>query len=299
MSVSSTPRRAALALGIASSCGAGFILLKEDAVAGQWSDSFVLVPLLLGIAIVAGHLAALTLRNRSILAALGFALAFILGTALTVYQSVSKQAATTDAKTLEMVASNQDRSLVEAQLRIAMSRYEQALEQATKARSSGGCGRVCSDWSQRSVEVDARVRELQAQLKSMNPERPVAAGPERMAKVIHVLTGHDTAQVKAWIVIIEPFAFSLLFELTAIVAFGYGFGGTRPVRMASQKVETQPTTEDPAPPGDRRDPTIVSWVEEFTRRNGRPPQIPEVQQAFAGLPKTSAWRYCRSRHRAA
>lgn len=288
-----TARGLALALGVAASIGGAYILLKEDVVAGRWSDSFVLVPLMLGIAVVAGHLASKALRDRSFFAAIGFALAFTLGTALTVYQSVSKQAATTDAKALETVASNKNRGMVEAMLLDAQNRYKQALDQADKARSTGGCGRVCLDWSTRALEVDARVRELQAELRSMDPAKPVAAGPERVAQVIHVLTGIDSRRVKALLVLVEPFAFSLLFELTAISAFGYGFGGhRRPVRAANENVETQPTHVEPEPPGDKRDPAIVSWVEEFTRRNGRAPRIPEVQSVF-DVPKTTAYRYAR------
>jgi hypothetical protein len=40
----------------------------------------------------------------------------------------------------------------------------------------------------------------------------------------------------------------------------------------------------------RQERGVVSWVREFRRRHGRPPRIPEVQQAFNGLPKTTAWR---------
>jgi hypothetical protein len=297
-----TARGLALALGSAASIGAAYILLKDDVVAGQWSDSFVLVPLMLGIAVVAGHLAAKASRDRSFLAASGFALAFFLGTALTVYQSVAKQAATTDAKMLETVASNKDRSMVEAQLQIAQTRYSDAISNYKKLLSpDGSClTRKCMDSAQRISEVEARQDQLRRELKSMDPVKPVAAGPDRVAQVIHVLFGLETHKVKALLVIVEPFAFSLLFELTAISAFGYGFGGSRrPVRAANENTETQPTVELPEPPGDRRDPAIVSWVEEFTRRNGRAPQIPEVQQAFEGLGKTTAWRYCKDRHRAA
>lgn len=293
-----TARGLALALGSAASIGAAYILLKDDVVAGRWSDSFVLVPLMLGIAVVAGHLAARAFRDRSILAASGFALAFFLGTALTVYQSVSKQAATTDAKTLETVASNKDRGLVETKLRIAQTRYERALDNADKARSTGGCGRVCLDWSNSAIEVEAHIRQLQAELKGMNPEKPVAAGPERVAQVIHVLSGLDAHKVKALLVLIEPFAFSLLFELTAISAFGYGFGGSRrPVQAVNDNAETQPIDDQPEPPGDRRNQDIVSWVEAFERRHGRAPRIPEVMQTF-DVGKTTAFRYAQKLHRA-
>src|SRR5262245_7603209 len=114
MRASSTARGAALALGCAASGGAISILLHDDWASGRWSDGFVLVPWRPGSAGTAGHPAAMALRDRSILSATGFALAFSLGTVLTVYTSVSKQATTTDAKTLATVASNKHRGVVEA-----------------------------------------------------------------------------------------------------------------------------------------------------------------------------------------
>ena len=290
---STTARGAATALGCAASFGAAYILLKEDVMAGHWSDSFVLVPLMLLIAVVAGHLAAKALRDRSILSASGFALAFLLGTVLTVYTSVSKQAMKIDAKVLETVASNKDRGTVEAALKIAQTRYQQALDQADKARSSGGCGRVCIDWSQRAVEVDSHIAKLKAELQSMDPVKPVAAGPERVAVVIHMLAGLETAKVKALLLLVEPFAFALLFELTAISSFGYGFGGFRQAQIVVRTAKTP--TQPELPGGDRRDSRIVSWCDAYAQRHGRRPSIPEVQQAF-DVGKTSAWRYSRSRH---
>lgn len=291
-----TPARAsAIALGCAASAGCAYLLLKDDVLAGRWSDSFVMVPLILGIAVVAGHLAAKALRDRSILSACGFAIAFAVASLMTVYSSVSKQATSTDAKTLEAVASNRDRSVVEAALLDAQIRYKQALDQADAARSSGGCGRVCTDWSKRALEVDARVRELKAELKSMDPQKPVAAGAEKMARVIYRLFGLDPVKVKDFILDVEQLAYTLLFEITAISSFGYGLSGNRAPRVAA-KARMQPTPDLPEPPGDRRDPAIVSWVEEYTRRHGRAPQIPEVQKAFEGLSRTSAYRYAKSKH---
>lgn len=294
MGAYSTARGAAIALGCAASGGAAYVLLKEDWVSGRWSDSFVLVPLILGIAVVAGHLAAKASRDRSFLSAIGFALAFFLGTTLTVYQSVSKQATTSDARMLDTEASNQARLSVEADLSRARLRYQQALDQADR-ETAGGCARKCEDWKLRAREVSSQIRELEAKLQGTTSVKPVAAGAERVAKVINVLSGLEVDRVKALLVLVEPFAFSLLFELTAISAFGYGFGGSRrPARAAPQSVKTQPTPS-PEPPGDKRDPAIVSWVEEYTRRHGRAPQIKDVQAAF-NVARVTAYRYAKRRH---
>ena len=63
-------------------------------------------------------------------------------------------------------------------------------------------------------------------------------------------------------------------------------------RAANDVAALPPIPED-EPPGDDDD-VVVSWVREFRRMKGRPPQIPELQAAFPGTPKTTAWRRCKA-----
>ena len=296
MRASSTARGLALVLGVIASGGALFILLKDDVVAGRWSDAFVLVPIMIVIALAAGHLATEALRSRKYLAAIGFALAFVLGTALTVYQSVGKQADTSDSQTLVTEASNQERKTVEDDLARARLRYTQALDQADRETGSGDCRQKCQDWKLRAREVDSQIRELEAKLKGMNPQKPVAADADRVAKVIHMLTGADERRTKALLVLVKPFAFSLLFELTAIAAFGFAFGHQSPAPAARASVKTQPM-ESPEPPGgSRRDPLVEQWVADFERRHGRAPQLTEVRARFPKLGRTTCYRYAKRKH---
>lgn len=296
MSAHSTPARAlAIALGVIASCGALFILLKDDVLAGRWSDAFVLVPIMMVIALAAGHLTVTAFRSRKYISASGFAMAFILGTALTFYTSVGKQADISETATLATEASNADRKVVDDDIARARLRLQQALDQADRETGAGGCQKKCEDWKLRAREVAAQIRELEAKRKGMDPQKPVAADAERVAKVISMFTGADEHRVKAMLVLVKPFAFSILFELTAIAAFGFAFGHPTVPARKDRKEKTQSTTK-PEPPGDRRDPAIVSWVEEFERRHGRPPQIPEVKRAFK-VSKTTAFRYATKAHR--
>jgi hypothetical protein len=54
--------------------------------------------------------------------------------------------------------------------------------------------------------------------------------------------------------------------------------------------------EAPAVPEAMPDQTehVVSWVRAYRRRHGRDPKIPEVQGAFKGLSRTTAWRRIRA-----
>lgn len=65
------------------------------------------------------------------------------------------------------------------------------------------------------------------------------------------------------------------------------------VPRAANDVAALPPIPEDEPPGDEDD-VVVSWVREFRRMKGRPPQIPELQAAFPGTPKTTAWRRCKA-----
>ena len=93
----------------------------------------------------------------------------------------------------------------------------------------------------------------------------------------------DATGLPAWAVEIAPaMAFSTGLLMLGLVLVG--FGGH------SMKAEA------PAVPEATPDETehVVSWVREFRRRHGRDPKIPEVQGAFKGLAKTTAWRRAKS-----
>ncbi len=53
---SSTSRRLAIVAGAIATGAALYLLLKEDVIAGKWSDSFILIPSTVILAILSGHL---------------------------------------------------------------------------------------------------------------------------------------------------------------------------------------------------------------------------------------------------
>lgn len=115
----------------------------------------------------------------------------------------------------------------------------------------------------RKHELEAEAARLAAELATL--QRPEQATADEAA----------VAGVWAWIMGIG---------VVLVATFG---------TVIFARVETVPpvTANDnrpagPAPDGDK----VVPWVREFRRRHGRSPRIPEVQAAFPGTPKTTAWR---------
>ena len=284
----------AIATGAGATCAALFILLKDDVLSGHWSDSFVLVPAVMGIAIAAGHLAVVALWDRKVLSATAFALAFTIATGLVVYQSAGKQAENKDTAVLQATLSDQLRHSKEAELSAARTRYEKAQANADSTRDPV-CSKACQGWESRARDVKTQITILENELKSARPARVADPRVAWWSNAIHTLTGADTDRVKALQDLIIPLALTSLFELTAIAAFGFGFSPVRRVPVQPANDEAGP--EVPVGPGSgttvKRDPVIIDWVERFERKNGRPPMLTEVQAAFPNLPKTTAHRYAK------
>lgn len=96
----------------------------------------------------------------------------------------------------------------------------------------------------------------------------------------------DATGLPAWAVEIVPaMAFSTGLLVLGFVLIDFGWHVPQ-----GQKAEA------PAAPETKPDETeqVVSWVRAYRRRHGRDPKIPEVQGAFNGLSKTTAWRRIRA-----
>lgn len=95
------------------------------------------------------------------------------------------------------------------------------------------------------------------------------------AATFSAITGYDKVATERWLVLVMPFLLVLVAELGTICFWHLALSNDAPV---VPKV---------APPSD---PNVIQWVSEFQKRNGRKPQLPEVQQAFPEIPRTTLWR---------
>jgi hypothetical protein len=289
----------AIATGLAASGGALAILLHDPISSGQWRLDHGLLPIVVAITIAAGHLLGTAARSRKPVSALGFAAVFAVGTVLTVYSSVGSQKASGSDKASAVEAHNA--AVAAQQAAIVGKRRERDLAadmlKGAQARLLAECGTgkgsKCAG-VQATVSVydgavkghDATVRQMEADLARMGGVR-VARPKARAFGEAAAIFGFDAAKVEAGATVLEPFAFSLLLELAAIVAFGFGFQHSQRVPSIVPANSNLPVP--PVPPRGRDD-DVIDWVREFRRFHGRDPQIPEVQRQFRGTPKTTAWR---------
>lgn len=223
----STEHRAlAIVAGIAFTGGALYILLDDAAMNHRWTMEHALTTLTVFGTIAVGHLALEAARARHVLPSLGFYLLFVAGTALTVYNSVGRQAETSDARLLDAEARNEQivgtkKALSANAAMLAEARERHARECAT------GRGKRCDGIAATIRVYEDAVKGNAADLTKLGPPVPVAPKAEKMAAVAAIF-GADRTQAKALLMLIEPFAYTLFFELGSIISLGYGFGNSKP-----------------------------------------------------------------------
>ncbi len=213
----------ALAAGTAFTAGALYILLDDVARGHPWSMEHALTVLTVLGTIAVGHLAVEAGRTWHLLPATGFCLLFIAGTALTVYNSVGRQSETTDAKLLDTEARNEQivstkKTRLANEAMLAEARTNHSRECAT------GRGKRCDGILATIRVYEDAVKGNDADLVHLGPLMPVAPKAEKMAAVAAIF-GADKTQAKATLMLIEPFAYTLFFELGSIISLGYGLGG--------------------------------------------------------------------------
>lgn len=303
-----TSRLLAIIAGTAATFGALAILCGDALATGHWSLEHLLMPVIVGITILAGHLIGTALRSLKILSAAGFAALFVMGTGLTIYTSVGRQAKTADTEVA--VLENDNAEIV--RLKASAVELRKTLDYATpdaKTECKGAPNplppRGWPECRRKSSSVEAfneKLEKIEARLTSLGAPKPVAPRAGRAAEVMSVLFGIDEKKAKHALMLFEPFFFSLFLELTAIVAFGYGFGSRRQAKPARVVITPDPgpvvtatKVIDRAPSVERR-AAVHSFVAAHAARHSHAPQIPAIQAMHRGrfgfeLPKTTAWNW--------
>lgn len=237
---------AAIAGGAVAALGAIALLVRDGLTTGFTIDH-ALMPIPVGLTILTGHLAGRAFREWRPVAAMFFFLISIFGSAYVVYETTGRRAEVRDTKVATAVADNLDRDQLQRDLARATKRKADAEAAADRETSDGGCRTKCSDWKLRAQEVQANIDSLRAKLKGAGPERPVDPKAERVAAAL-ALFGVPESAAKQAVATAEPVALPLLFELSAIFLFGYGFGHPkRSTTREDARARAPAATVEPVP----------------------------------------------------
>ena len=250
-------------------------IISADALtSGKWTLEQIVMPFVIIITVVAGHVGWSALREAKFGSVAGFALLFALGTAVTLYSSIGRQAANADAAILAAQAHNDRIARRKADLERVEAKLTEAeghVARETKSR----CKQRCQDWKNAATEAKAEVAAIEQELAELGPPVPVSPKASRVAALVGWF-GYEAASTKELLQLIDPFILTLWAELTGIVALGYGFPcrAHAPARAAARtetaKPETQRLTETATSPASTRE-TVAETVEtvapiRFTRR---------------------------------
>ncbi|TXH53575.1 MAG: hypothetical protein E6Q97_12985 [Desulfurellales bacterium] len=219
-----TPGRIlAITAGVAFTTG-GLVILMGAALTSphQWTQYHVLTILTVFGTIAAGHLATSAWRIGHRLAAVGFVVLFLAGTSLVVYQSVGRQAETTDTHKLSIEARNQLIADKKADLADAKDRQRYAHKMADQEMTGERCGARCKGWRTNAADIGNTIASLEREIAELGPQKPVEAKSAKMAEVA-ALFGFDRAKSQAALMLIEPFLWTLFFEIGSIVSLGFAF----------------------------------------------------------------------------
>lgn len=295
MQHTSNGRALAIIAGITFTAGSLVVLMGDVLTTpAHWDRFHVLTILTVAATIFAGHMIAEAKGARTYLAAVGFVLAFAVGTVLVVSNSIGKQAEVSGTKALDAEATNAAIAAKSADLAKAKARYEDANKYADQEMTGERCGPRCKDWRLRATEVGAHIKALEAEIAALGPQKVANAKSERIGEIA-ALFGYDKAKAKVAFELLEPLFWSAFFELGAIVSFWFAF--RKEVRAtandntefrAFDHIEPLPPTK--ALPPKIKGENIVDWTREFRKAHGRDPKWPEVKAQFPQASKTTAWR---------
>ena len=186
----------------------------------SWGQSQVLTVLMITGTIAAGHLAKVAFKARSV-SCVGFAVLFVCGSGLVVYNSVGRQAEQHDTVALERAAAN---SLIEDKTRdieSARDRLAAAERNADRERGSK-CKTKCKDWENAAADARNVIRVLESEIKALGAPRPLDSKASKAGEVAAAF-GYERHRVEVLAALLEPFFWTVFFELGTIVSLGFAF----------------------------------------------------------------------------
>lgn len=123
--------------------------------------------------------------------------------------------------------------------------------------------------ARRKHELEHRVAALSAALDRLRPRTRTSRIERRLA------------ELWAWI---------MGLGIVLVATFGAVLFASADDRAAPTKMRRQCRSKSPGPSTRR----VQDWIRTFRSTQGRNPKIPELQAAFPGLTRTTAWRRCRA-----
>jgi hypothetical protein len=224
--------------GIFSGVGSCALLLSDVGSLSQLSVDKALMPVLVGITVLTGHLALQAWHELKLIAASGLALISLIAGGFTVTDAMGRRAEVRDTR----VAGTSDQAAERAKLQRKLAEATEILAGHRTARDrecASGKGRLCDGKSYTVSTWEAAVAGYETRLRGLPAPAPVDAKGERIGAVAALL-GYSKVTAQAGFGLLEPFMLPALLELASIVLFGFGVrhSGVSALRKTAPAVPT-------------------------------------------------------------
>ena len=223
---------AAIAGGVLAAGGALALLVRDGFVTGFTLDH-ALMPVLVALTILTGHLMGAALRDWKPISFLAFAGLACLGSSLTVYETMGRRAEVRDVKVASAKQSVEEVARISRDLVLTRELVTES-QKAVGLECASGRGKKCEGLTFVLNQRQASLEKLEGQMEHLGAPPPVDPKAERAAAFL-ALFGFAPKPVKANVAVFEPMVLPFFLELGSIFLFGYGVKRHRP---ATVKVAT-------------------------------------------------------------
>lgn len=270
-------------VGGSAAAGGSVAFLLRDASASGLTLEHGLMPALVGLTILIAHLFSQAWKEWKPVSAMAFGLLAVAGSGIIVLETMGRRAEVRETKVAAASKTVDDLGRIGADYAKASKLVEEA-QAWVAGECRSGPGPKCKGTQYTLAQRTAYADKLRGQLEAASAPPPVDPKADKVAAAASLLGGNG-ALARDLVKTFDPFTLALFFELASVFLFGFGIR-----HRAVPRRDPVPVSVPEPPPADRepRD-HVIDWVREFRARQGRDPQIPEVQKEFQ-LPKTTAWR---------
>lgn len=217
--------------------GAAISLLVRDGIQNGITLEHALMPVLVGLTVLAGHEAWRALKEAKLLSAAFMLVLAVFGSGIIVTETMGRRAETRDAKVAQATKTVDQYALIAADYQRAASLVAQS-EQWTAAECASGRGKKCEGQTFTLNQRKAHAEKLKAELEKATAPAPVDSKADKIAYWAALL-GASKAVAKEVFQNLDPFTLSLFLELGAVAFFGFGVRTRRVSVSVSQSVPAE------------------------------------------------------------
>lgn len=199
---------------------AAIALLTRDGIQNGITLEHALMPVLVGLTVLAGHEAWRALKEAKLLSAAFMLVLAVFGSGIIVTETMGRRAETRDAKVAQATKTVDQYATIAADYQRASKLVAEA-EAWVGSECRSGAGPKCKGNQFVLAQRTAYAKELKGQLEQAAAPAPVDSKADKIAYWAALL-GASKAVAKEVFQNLDPFTLSLFLELGAVAFFGFG-----------------------------------------------------------------------------